>query len=52
MKPEINYEKIYNGNIRSQIEVFRKMETNLERRNQIRTENDFPCDLSDPLFSV
>ena len=42
MKPEINYEKLYNGNLRSQIEIFRKMETNLERRNQMRTENNVP----------
>ena len=38
-KPEINYDKLYNGNLRSQIEVFRKMKTNLERRNQIRSNN-------------
>ena len=48
-KPEINYDKLYNGNLRSQIEVFRKMETDLEKRNQIRAKNDFPCDPSDPL---
>ena len=48
-KPEINYEKLYNGNLRSQIEIFRKMESNLKRRNQIRTQNNVPCDPSDPL---
>ena len=32
----LDYEKIYNGNISQQIEVFRKFETNLERRTELR----------------
>ena len=44
-KPEI----MINFIMESQIEVFGRMETNLERRNQIRAKNSFPCNLSDPL---
>ena len=31
----LSYEKIFNGNMSEQIEVFRRFENNLERRNQI-----------------
>ena len=43
-KPRIEYEKIYTGNISEQIEVFRKFEINLERREIVTNEN-FPRDL-------
>lgn len=50
-KLNIEYEKIYNGNIHEQIEVFRKFENNLKIRNKSR--NPLPCDPTcDPLYSV
>ena len=50
-KLNIEYEKIYNGNIHEQIEVFRKFENNLKIRNNSR--NPLPCDPTcDPLYSV
>ena len=32
-KTQIPYNEIFNGNLESQIEIFRRMETNLEKRN-------------------
>ena len=49
-KPELTYDKIYNGNLKSQIEVFRRIEKNLEIRQEILIRNKSPCDLSDPLY--
>ena len=50
-KPKIEYEKIYDGSIHEQIEIFRKFENNLEIRNKPR--NPLPCDPTcDPLYSV
>ena len=43
-KFELPYEKIYNGNINEQIAVFKKFEQNLQKREQLRTKNDLPCD--------
>ena len=40
---DLQYEKIYNGNISDQIKVFRKMEKNLERREDMR-KHETPCD--------
>ena len=34
-QPNLEYEKIYTGNFSQQIEVFRKFETNLERRTEL-----------------
>ena len=42
-KPRHDYDKLFSGNIEEQIEVFRKFEINLERREIITNEN-FPCD--------
>ena len=42
-QPNMKYEKIYTGNISQQIEVFRKFETNLERRTELTNKN-FPRD--------
>ena len=39
----LQYEKIYNGNISDQIKVFRKMEINLEKREDMR-KLETPCD--------
>ena len=48
----LSYEKIYNGNLKSQIEVFRRIEKNLEIRQEIIIRNKSPCDPSDPLYCV
>ena len=34
--PEISYDQIYNGNLRRQIEIFRRMEMNLGIRKQMK----------------
>ena len=39
----LQYEKIYNGNISDQIKVFRKMEINLEKREDMK-KLETPCD--------
>ena len=52
MKPELSYDKIYNGNLKSQIEVFRRIEKNLEMRQEIKIRNISPCNPSDPLYCV
>ena len=44
-KPKLEYEKLYNGTIIQQIEVFRKFETNLKIREEIKTNNFLPRDL-------
>ena len=55
---ELDYERIFNGNITEQISIFRRFENNLKARNEmkINTEtetNDQPCDqLIDPLNCV
>jgi hypothetical protein len=60
------YEKIFNGIMSEQIEIFRRFKNNLERRNQMKSESETqtqseqtrisdnpPCDQStDPLNSV
>ena len=48
IEPKVIYNQIYNGNVKTQIEIFRRMEFNLERRNQMKEEK-IPCDLRDPL---
>ena len=48
---EISYDKIYSNNVKDQIEVFRRMEKNLEKRKIIK-ELEIPCDLiCDPLHA-
>ena len=42
------YENIYNGNIRKQIEVFRKFEENLNKYNILKTENQTKNESSPP----
>ena len=53
---ELEYEKIFNGNITEQISIFRRFENNLKARNETRLEtetNDLPCDqFNDPLNCV
>ena len=48
----INYEEIYNGNLRNMIEIFRRMEINLKKRTEIKSRKPFPCDPSDPLYCI
>ena len=48
----LSYENIYNGNLKSQIEVFRRIEKNLEMRQEIKIRNKCLCDHSDPLYCV
>ena len=48
---EISYEKIYSNNVKDQIEVFRRMEKNLEKRKIIK-ELEIPGDpISDLLHA-
>ena len=50
---KLPYQKIFNGNIKQQIEVFKFLEENFEKRRKLTTEKQPPCDLvSDPLFSA
>ena len=42
----VPYEKIFNGNINEQIEVFKLVKQNLEKREMMKSETDFPCDPS------
>ena len=43
------FEEIYNGSLNYKIEIFRRLEISLEKRQEIITKNSIPCDLSDPL---
>ena len=49
-KPQLSYDLIFNGNVKSQIEIFRKFTTNLERRQELKSRKESPCDLRDPLY--
>ena len=44
-KPNIPYEKIFNGNIKQQIEVYRKFKQNMEKRKNNIMEIEPTCDL-------
>ena len=48
-KPNIIYNELYNGNLNNQIQIYRRLETNIEKVREIKTKHNFPCDLSDPL---
>ena len=48
-KSKPKYDEIYNGSLNNKIEIFRKLEKSLEKRQEIITKNSIPCDLSDPL---
>ena len=43
-QPILQYDKIFNGNLNEQIEVYRKFEQNLSKREQLK-ETSNPCDL-------
>ena len=59
-KTSEKYENIFNGNIGTQIRIFRKFEENLKKRERIvninqksnQSEANLPCDPRDPLFFV
>ena len=48
----LDYEKIFNGTINQQIDVFRIVKQNLDQRELIISEMNSPCDPCDPLYSV
>ena len=48
-KPEISYNQIHNGNLKSQVETFQRFKHNLEIRRKIKCRNNHPCDPCDPL---
>ena len=43
-KFDLPYDKIYNGSITEHIAVCKQFEQNLEKRKQLGTKNDLPCD--------
>ena len=46
----LKYERIYNGTLREQIEVFRQFESNMKKRETLKKQNCTPCGLVvDPL---
>ena len=51
-KIEISYNLIYNGNLKSQIEIFRRFEKNMEIRQEIKKRNNLPCDPRDPPYCL
>ena len=46
-KPELPYNEIYNGNLKTQLKIFRRIEKCQQSRNQVK-EIKIPCDPSDP----
>ena len=48
----IDYENIFNGTIKQQMDVFRKMKQNLDQRKRMISKMNLPCDPCDPLYSV
>ena len=52
-KPEISYESIYNGNLKTQMEIFKRFKNSLESRNKIKNGKNYPPgDLRDPLSCI
>ena len=49
-KPNIDYNEIYNGNFKNQIKILRRMDNNLEKRNQMKEKEIYPCDPCDPPY--
>ena len=49
---QVEYEEIYNGNFDQQKQVFEIFRKNMEKRKTITSKIIFPCDLSDPLYTV
>ena len=51
-KTNLDFNLVYNGNQNIQIEIFRRFEDNLGKRNKIKTNIVNPGDLSDPLGCI
>ena len=52
-KKKLKYEKIYNGTLQEQIEVFKEFDRNMKKRESMKNENSIPCGLSvDPLSNM
>ena len=49
MKTKTSYDGIYNGNLKTQTQIFRRMEICIEKRNKLKLRNNSPRDLCDPL---
>ena len=44
-KTTVQYEKVYNGNLRQQLEVYKIFKQNMMRREQLNDEiTSYPCD--------
>ena len=43
-KQKLHYDKIFNGNLNQQIEIFKQFEVNLEKREDLKNRNQCPCD--------
>ena len=49
----LKFDKIYNGNLSEQIEVFRLFENNMKMREIMKNSNNIPCGLPvDPLSAM
>ena len=49
----LNFDRIYNGTITEQVEVFRIFENNMKKRENLKNKTSIPCDLLlDPLSPV
>ena len=46
--PILQYEKIFNGNLKQQVEVYRRFKNNMKKREKQLTSN--PCDFDSPLI--
>ena len=52
-KKKLKYEKIYNGTLQEQIEVFKEFDRNMKKRESMKNENSIPYGLSvDPLSNM
>ena len=51
-KTNLDYNLVYNGNLNTQVEIFRRFEDNLEKRHKIKTNIVNPGDPSDPLGCI
>ena len=49
-KTNLPYEKIFNGNLRQQIYVYKKFKQNLQKREEMNVIISSPCDLNSPLL--
>ena len=51
METRLKFEKIYNGTIKEQIQIFKQFEKNMEKREEFK--NSIPCGLLvDPLSDL